>query len=64
MSKTSTSLMAWRGRIDHLLVADQDGIWSVPHIVGALRAGRSEMQRIDQVPPDNANRLREPMARS
>ena len=32
--------LAWQG--DHVLVADQDGIWSVPHILGALRAGRSE----------------------
>ena len=42
--------LAWQG--DQVLVADQDGIWSVPHIVGALRAGRSEVQRVDQVPPD------------
>ena len=25
--------LAWQG--DHLLVADQDGIWRVPHVVGA-----------------------------
>src|SRR5262249_4876958 len=42
--------LAWRN--DHVLVADQDGIWRVPHVVGALRAGRSEQQRVDQVPPD------------
>lgn len=42
--------IAWQG--DHVLVADQDGIWSVPHIVGALRAGRNEQQRVDQVPPE------------
>jgi glucose/arabinose dehydrogenase len=42
--------LAWRG--DHVLVADQDGIWSVPHSLGALRAGRSEYQRVDQVPPE------------
>jgi glucose/arabinose dehydrogenase len=42
--------LAWRG--DHVLVADQDGIWSVPHVLGALRAGRSEYQRVDQVPPE------------
>ena len=42
--------LAWQG--DHLLVADQDGIWRVPHVLGALRAGRSEYQRVDQVPPD------------
>jgi len=42
--------LAWRD--DHLLVTDQDGIWRVPHILGALRAGRAENQRIDQVPPE------------
>src|ERR1700719_5266483 len=42
--------LAWQG--DHVLVADQDGIWSVPHILGALRAGRSEVLRVDQVPPE------------
>ena len=41
--------LAWQA--DHVLVADQDGIWSVPHILGALRAGRSEVLRADQVPP-------------
>ena len=40
--------LAWQG--DHVLVADQDGIWSVPHNLGALRAGRSETLRVDQVP--------------
>jgi glucose/arabinose dehydrogenase len=43
--------LAWQG--DRVLVADQDGIWSVPHILGALRAGRSEYQRVDQVPPED-----------
>ena len=43
--------LALRG--DDILVADQDGIWRVPHIVGALRAGRPvPPQRADQVPPD------------
>jgi glucose/arabinose dehydrogenase len=42
--------LAWQG--DRVLVADQDSIWSVPHILGALRAGRSEVQRVDQVPPE------------
>jgi glucose/arabinose dehydrogenase len=42
--------LAWQD--NHVLVADQDGIWSVPHILGALRAGRSETQRVDQVPPE------------
>ena len=38
---------------DEILVADQDGIWRVPHVVGALRAGRPvPPQRADQVPPD------------
>jgi glucose/arabinose dehydrogenase len=42
--------LAWRN--NNVLVADQDGIWSVPHNLGALRAGRSETQRVDQVPPN------------
>src|SRR5271156_2683743 len=42
--------LAWQD--NHVLVADQDGIWSVPHILGALRAGRSEVKRVDRVPPD------------
>jgi glucose/arabinose dehydrogenase len=43
--------LAWRD--DGLLVADQDGIWRVPHVVGALRAGRPQQpQRADQVPAD------------
>ena len=42
--------LAWQD--GHVLVADQDGIWRVPHVVGALRAGRIEQQRLDQVPPE------------
>ena len=43
--------LAWQG--DHVLVADQDGIWRVPHVPGALRAGRPEpTQRVDQLPPE------------
>jgi glucose/arabinose dehydrogenase len=42
--------LAWQG--DHVLVTDQDGIWSVPHVLGALRAGRNVQQRVDQVPPE------------
>ena len=30
--------LAWRN--DHVLVADQDAIWRVPHTLGAVRAGR------------------------
>ena len=42
--------IAWQG--DHLLVADQDGIWKVPHVVGANRAGRPvPTQRADELPP-------------
>src|SRR5215467_11365740 len=41
---------AWRD--GHVLVADQDGIWQVPHQIGALRAGRTQQQRVDQVPPE------------
>ena len=40
--------LAWQD--NHVLVADQDGIWSVPHNLGALRAGSSETKRVDQVP--------------
>src|SRR5262249_39469525 len=42
--------LAWRD--DHVLVADQDGIWQVPHQIGALRRSRSHPQRADQVPPE------------
>ena len=43
--------LALRG--EEILVADQDGIWRVPHVVSALRAGRpAPPQRADQLPPD------------
>ena len=43
--------IAWQG--DHLLIADQDGIWNVPHVIGANRAGRPvPAQRADALPPD------------
>ena len=43
--------LAWRG--DELLVADQDAIWRVPHVVGAMRAGRPvPAQKVADVPPD------------
>jgi len=43
--------MALRG--DEVLVADQDGIWRVPLVVGALRAGRPvPPQSAADVPPD------------
>jgi glucose/arabinose dehydrogenase len=42
--------LAWQN--DRVLVADQDGIWIVPHVLGALRAGRPENKRADEVPPD------------
>src|SRR5262245_40033680 len=42
--------LAWRN--DHVLVADQDGIWQVPHQIGALRAGRTQQQRVDQIRPE------------
>lgn len=35
--------LAWRD--GHVLVADQDGIWKVPHKLGALRAGISGVQQ-------------------
>ena len=43
--------LAWQN--DRVFVADQDGIWSVPHVLGALRAGRPENKRADEVPPDD-----------
>ena len=42
--------LAWRD--GYVLVADQDGIWQVPHQIGALRAGRTQQLRADQVPPE------------
>lgn len=43
--------LAWQG--DHLLVTDQDGIWKVPHVIGALRPGRPvPPQNADSLPPD------------
>jgi glucose/arabinose dehydrogenase len=35
-----------------VLVADQEGIWRVPHISGALRAGRPDQPKISDVPPE------------
>jgi glucose/arabinose dehydrogenase len=43
--------LAWQD--GNILVADQDGIWRVPHVLGALRAGRTEQQTVDQVPPES-----------
>jgi glucose/arabinose dehydrogenase len=44
--------LAWRD--DHVLVADQDAIWRVPHTLGAVRAGRpTPAQRAEQVPPED-----------
>src|SRR3954471_5676828 len=37
----------------NVLVADQDGIWRVPHALGALRAGKSVQQRAEDVPPES-----------
>jgi glucose/arabinose dehydrogenase len=43
--------LAWRD--DHVLVADQEGIWKVPHRLGALRPGRGgEQPKVADVPPD------------
>jgi glucose/arabinose dehydrogenase len=43
--------LAWQG--DHLLVTDQDGIWQVPHVIGAVRPGRPvPAQRADELPPE------------
>ena len=43
--------LAWRD--DHVLVADQDGIWKVPHRLGALRPGRGPVEtKAADVPPE------------
>jgi glucose/arabinose dehydrogenase len=43
--------LAWQA--DHLLIADQDGIWKVPHVPGALRPGRpTPLQRVADLAPD------------
>src|SRR3954469_14465268 len=43
--------LAWQD--GNVLVADQDGIWRVPHALGALRAGKSVQQRAEDVPPES-----------
>jgi glucose/arabinose dehydrogenase len=35
-----------------VLVADQEGIWRVPHVSGAVRGGRPDQPRITDVPPE------------
>ena len=35
-----------------VLVADQEGIWRVPHVNGAVRAGRPDQPKITDVPPE------------
>jgi glucose/arabinose dehydrogenase len=35
-----------------VLVADQEGIWRVPHVTGALRGGRPDQPKITDVPPE------------
>jgi glucose/arabinose dehydrogenase len=42
--------LAWRN--GDVLVADQDGIWRVPHVLGALRAGKPERERAEDVPEE------------
>jgi glucose/arabinose dehydrogenase len=42
--------LAWRD--GEVLVADQDGIWRVPHVLDNLRPGRNVEQRITDVPAD------------
>jgi glucose/arabinose dehydrogenase len=43
--------LAWRE--GNILVADQDGIWSVPHRLGGLRPGPASVQRLEDVSPEN-----------
>jgi glucose/arabinose dehydrogenase len=35
-----------------VLVADQEGIWRVPHVSGSVRAGRPDQPKITDVPPE------------
>ena len=42
--------LAWRD--DHILVADQEGIWKVPHQLGAVRGGRIVQKSVADVPPE------------
>src|SRR6201999_4010883 len=42
--------LAWRD--GNVLVADQDGIWSVPHVLDNLRPGRNVEQKVTDVPAD------------
>jgi glucose/arabinose dehydrogenase len=35
-----------------VLVADQEGIWRVPHVSGAVRGGRPDQPKITDVPPE------------
>ncbi len=44
--------LAWRD--GHILVADQDGIWQVPHQLGRLRPGVTGVQqKVADVPPED-----------
>jgi glucose/arabinose dehydrogenase len=40
--------LAWRD--GHILVADQEGIWQVPHKLGEVRGGHGEQKPIAEVP--------------
>ena len=42
--------LAWRD--DHVLVADQDGIWKVPHVLGDVRTGHGPPKKAAEVPSD------------
>jgi glucose/arabinose dehydrogenase len=42
--------LVWRG--DHILVADQDGIWKVPHTLGNVRTGHGPEQKAANVPAE------------
>ncbi|MGO4570636.1 PQQ-dependent sugar dehydrogenase [Microvirga sp. 2TAF3] len=46
--------LAWRD--GEILVADQDGIWRVPHKLGAVRPGDEEPKPISQTPSDRRRR--------
>jgi glucose/arabinose dehydrogenase len=45
--------LAWRD--GHILVADQDGIWSVPHKLGDVRTGHGENKKLPTYRPSSAS---------
>jgi glucose/arabinose dehydrogenase len=53
--------LAWQN--DHVLVADQDGIWSVPHTLALFAPAEARCNGLIRYRPTNASPSPEPMAR-